>query len=155
MKMYATIQSERATKGQGGNKYLEITIQGGDFRDILMRLNIEYRDNNIPKYGMDLLDGDFDFLKVLKNHIGLFIDQKKQRLEYLRKELQAERISYEELAELQALGNYIKKDDVELLETAGVPENNEKGEKQKGKHDKVPKLDDCKHCSSKMVHTHQ
>ena len=46
----------------------------------------------------------------------------KQRLEYLRGELRAERISYEELAELQSLAEYIDKDDVELLEAAGVPE---------------------------------
>jgi hypothetical protein len=47
----------------------------------------------------------------------------KQRLEYLRQELRAERISYEELAELQSLVEHIGKDDIELLEAAGVPEN--------------------------------
>lgn len=45
-----------------------------------------------------------------------------RRLEYLRGELRAERISYGELAELQGLANYIADDDVELLEPAGVPE---------------------------------
>lgn len=30
MKLYATTTSERATKGQGGNKYLDITILDGD-----------------------------------------------------------------------------------------------------------------------------
>ena len=45
------------------------------------------------------------------------------RLEYLRGELRAERISYGELAELQSLAPYIDKGDVELLEAAGVPEN--------------------------------
>jgi hypothetical protein len=44
------------------------------------------------------------------------------RLEYLRGELQAERISYGELAELQSLVEYIEPGDVELLEAAGVPE---------------------------------
>ena len=44
------------------------------------------------------------------------------RLEYLRGEIKAERISYSELAELQGLAKYIKPDDVELLEWAGVPE---------------------------------
>lgn len=46
----------------------------------------------------------------------------KERLEYLRGELRAERISYGELAELQELSEFIDPDDVELLEAAGVPE---------------------------------
>lgn len=48
--------------------------------------------------------------------------QVKARLEYLRGELRAERISYGELAELQSLIKYIDLGDVELLEAAGVPE---------------------------------
>jgi hypothetical protein len=46
------------------------------------------------------------------------------RLEYLRGELHAERISYGELHELQCFGEQgkIPADDVELLEAAGVPE---------------------------------
>lgn len=47
----------------------------------------------------------------------------KQRLEYLRGELRAERISYEELAELQSLAPHIEPGDVELLEAAGIPES--------------------------------
>jgi hypothetical protein len=46
----------------------------------------------------------------------------KARLEYLRQELRAERLSYQEIAELQSLAPYIDKGDVELLEPAGVPE---------------------------------
>ncbi len=46
----------------------------------------------------------------------------KARLEYLRGELRAERISYGELSELQSLAEHIDKGDVELLEPAGVPE---------------------------------
>jgi len=46
-------------------------------------------------------------------------DAIKQRLEYMRDEIRAERISYGELAELAA---HIGPDDVELLEWAGVPE---------------------------------
>jgi hypothetical protein len=45
-----------------------------------------------------------------------------ERLEYLRGELRAERISYGELAELQSLADKIDPGDVELLEAAGVPE---------------------------------
>jgi hypothetical protein len=47
----------------------------------------------------------------------------KKRLEELRTELRNECISYGELAELQSLTEYIDKDDVELLQAAGVPEN--------------------------------
>lgn len=47
----------------------------------------------------------------------------KKRLEYLRGELRKECISYEELAELQSLAKHIDSNDVELLEAAGVSEN--------------------------------
>ena len=47
----------------------------------------------------------------------------KNRLEYLRQEIRAERISYGEIAELQSLVKYIDSNDVELLQWAGVEEN--------------------------------
>jgi len=47
----------------------------------------------------------------------------RERLEYLRGELEAERISYGELAELQGLAEHIEQGDVQLLEWAGVPES--------------------------------
>lgn len=50
-------------------------------------------------------------------------DPIKNRLEYLRGEIRAERISYGELAELQDLADQIDPYDVELLEWAGVPED--------------------------------
>jgi hypothetical protein len=46
----------------------------------------------------------------------------KERLEYLRKEIEAERISYGEILELQSLAKYIEPGDVLLLEWAEVPE---------------------------------
>lgn len=46
----------------------------------------------------------------------------KDRLEYLRREIEAERISYEEISELQDLAPHIDPGDVLLLEWAGVPE---------------------------------
>jgi len=49
----------------------------------------------------------------------------KARLEYLRGEIEAECISYGEIAELQSLAEHIEKDDVVLLEWAGVPEDTE------------------------------
>ena len=45
-----------------------------------------------------------------------------EKLEYLRQELRAERISYGELIELQSLIEHIDPIDVELLEAAGVDE---------------------------------
>ena len=45
-----------------------------------------------------------------------------ERFEYLRGEIEAERISYSEIAELQSLVPYIDPSDVVLLEWAGVPE---------------------------------
>ena len=50
-----------------------------------------------------------------------------ERLEYLRGEIRAEQISYEELSELQGLAEFIEPGDVELLEWAGVPEFPEEG----------------------------
>ena len=46
----------------------------------------------------------------------------KQRLEYLRGEIEAERISYGEIVELVSLKEHIADGDVVLLEWAGVPE---------------------------------
>ncbi len=46
----------------------------------------------------------------------------KHRLEYLRGEIEAERISQGEIAELQDLANHIEPGDTVLLEWAGVPE---------------------------------
>jgi len=50
------------------------------------------------------------------------MENAKERLEYLRIELRNERISYDELVELQSLIKYIDNGDIELLEAAGVPE---------------------------------
>lgn len=49
-------------------------------------------------------------------------NQIKKRLEYLRGEILAERISYGEIAELESLAKHIEPGDVLLLEWAGVPE---------------------------------
>lgn len=49
----------------------------------------------------------------------------KERLEYLREQIRKENISYGEIAELQGLAKHIESNDVELLEWAGVKENNE------------------------------
>ena len=46
----------------------------------------------------------------------------KQRLEYLRQEIEAERISTGEIAELMSLRKHIDPSDTLLLEWAGEPE---------------------------------
>jgi hypothetical protein len=46
----------------------------------------------------------------------------KETLEYLREQIRNENISYGEIAELQGLKEHISKDDVLLLEWAGVEE---------------------------------
>jgi len=45
------------------------------------------------------------------------------RLKYLRGEIEAERISYGEIAELEDLADHIEPGDVLLLQWAGVPEH--------------------------------
>lgn len=51
------------------------------------------------------------------------MDTARERLEYLRQQLRAERISYGELAELASLADFIQPGDVELAEAAGIPED--------------------------------
>jgi hypothetical protein len=46
----------------------------------------------------------------------------KDRLEYLRGEIEAERISYGEIAELQDLAKFIEPGDTLLVQWAGIPE---------------------------------
>lgn len=57
-----------------------------------------------------------------------FVDAYRQgfietRLEYLRGQIEAEKISYGELIELQGLAEHIDRGDVLLLQWAGVPED--------------------------------
>lgn len=58
-----------------------------------------------------------------KRKIRMNGKQIKRRLKYLRKEIEAERISYEEIAELQSLAEHIDPSDVLLLQWAGVEEH--------------------------------
>jgi len=46
----------------------------------------------------------------------------KQRLEQIRKSIEAESISFDEIVELESLVDWIESGDVQLLEWAGVPE---------------------------------
>lgn len=64
-----------------------------------------------------------DLEKKVKLAARLWGETPQERLEYIRRELKAERISTGELIELQSLSEFIEPGDVELLEAAGVPEN--------------------------------
>jgi len=48
----------------------------------------------------------------------------KKRLEYLRKQIKEQCISYGEIVELQGLSEHIDENDVELLGWAGPTKNN-------------------------------
>jgi hypothetical protein len=58
----------------------------------------------------------------VRSHVRMTEKEIKKRLEYLRREIRKERISWGEIAELQSLAPHIEKGDVELEEWAGVPE---------------------------------
>lgn len=55
MKLYATVTSERATKGQGGNEYIRITLYGE--KNEPPRYRVEYGAN-----GILLMDGAYKTL---------------------------------------------------------------------------------------------
>jgi len=74
-----------------------------------------YADCDLPGEDSIVFGSEFDGAQNNEGNI-------KARLEYLRGELRAERISWGDLAELQGLADHIEEGDVELLEAAGVPE---------------------------------
>ncbi len=60
MKLYATVSSERATKGQGGNKYLDIKIYVGTAKNpyLLSELRVEHKESIVEPMGTSQsLDG--------------------------------------------------------------------------------------------------
>lgn len=65
-----------------------------------------------------------DLADHLYEQWAAIVKQAKARLEYLRGEIEAERISTGEIAELQDLTAFIEPGDTLLLEWAGVPEEN-------------------------------
>lgn len=70
MKLYATVTSERASKGQGGNKYLDIDITVGDAEKprMLAQLTARYSDDLVKDgaeedgSGYVLVDSDDNLL---------------------------------------------------------------------------------------------
>lgn len=70
-----------------------------------------------------VIEGRTTFLKEIKlENKSMTRKQINDRLEYLRKQINDECISYGEIAELQSLAKHIAPDDVQLLEWAGVSE---------------------------------
>ncbi len=65
MKLYATTTSERASKGQGGNKYLIVNIQDEYKNNIL---TIGYLSDGKKMY-LNKVTGDYMVLHALKSHI--------------------------------------------------------------------------------------
>jgi len=90
--------------------------------------------NNLPKLSEPQAQGHMLVIdeaseKVARNakDVTAMNARIKRRLDYLRKEIEADRISYGEIAELQSLAEYIDPDDVLLLEWAGVEEKGRMG----------------------------
>ena len=84
MNLYSTVSSERASKGQGGNHWLNITILAGDDRKVMIEMVINY--DKTPTQGrintpLTVTAGDIDFLKVLKNNIAFYLDCQKENAE--------------------------------------------------------------------------
>lgn len=67
MKLYATTRSERAEKGQGGNKFLDIDVQAGEERAHVLRLTIEYDNEAKGKHGARIAFVSGDSTAILYN----------------------------------------------------------------------------------------
>jgi hypothetical protein len=52
-----------------------VTIQGGEFRDILARFEVLPGDGFTRPFYCKIIDGDRDFLVNLKSNISFFLDQ--------------------------------------------------------------------------------
>ena len=143
MKLYATVTSERATKGQGGNRDVVVDLFVGSAKESrhIVRLVLATEGN---EYSLSYTDREKNEDMLILKYGEIKSNNKDEitkRLEYLRGEIKAERISYGEIAELQGLAKHIESGDVELLEWAGVKEG-AKGKRQKGE---LPaQCEDCK-----------
>lgn len=88
------------------------------------RIKIPLLVYNCRSYGGGaLLDGCILSIRHSnRNEGGVIYQAPVIRLEYLRGELRAGRLSYGEVSELQSLADYIKPGDVELAEAADIDE---------------------------------
>ncbi len=68
MKLYATVTSERASKGQGGNEYLDIDIMVGNTKNPVMLAQLTVRPTDeIEKYTNNADDKGHGFILVDDN----------------------------------------------------------------------------------------
>ena len=130
MKLYATITSERASKGQGGNKEIEIILQSGH-KSREIKYKIYWRVAGEQTILEVVEPNGSDYLLRMVDELPA-PDEIRKRLENLRGEIKAERIGYGEIAELQSLVKYIDAGDVQLLEWAGVEEEKDKQQPRNG-----------------------
>jgi hypothetical protein len=78
MKLYATITSERATKGQGGNEFIDIKINLYDDDRYHIRITPDkiifnergYSDPILERYHKDIVDQEENRLKYIKQKKG-------------------------------------------------------------------------------------
>lgn len=106
-------------EGHGGKK-----IKAKSTAELLLSTFETFGSWNGDNFLENIVDA-FIASKKKKKELGGGLDNTeeiKERLEYLRGELREERISQGELIELESLVKYIDKDDIELLQAAGVPE---------------------------------
>ena len=114
-------------KGVYSNEELsEYVNKTGDCPECEMFQRKEKGDNDlIKRFGIIAEENtDDDLAKEIPETLkdALNLNPIEQRLEYLRKQIEQENISYGEIAELQGLKEHIDKGDVLLLEWASVPE---------------------------------
>lgn len=76
-----------------------------------------YRVDELEAMTLDELRGKIQAYH-LKQHNGYGERIAKRRIEQLRVEIRAERMSYGEIFELEALADYVEEDDVEILSWA-------------------------------------
>ncbi len=75
MKLYATTTSERASKGQGGNDYLDILVN--DEEKNLFRFYLEVREDEIYTELLDYSNGD---KKIFSNELPTKSKKQKTNL---------------------------------------------------------------------------
>lgn len=70
MKLYATTTSERASKGQGGNKLLDIDVIAGGNRAKVLSISFK-ADSSIDKYCINVtsVSGEIWLIRQLKNQL--------------------------------------------------------------------------------------
>lgn len=90
--------------------------------NFVIDLDVNTEEDAYRKIAFNTLDSFNDGESLELTKVVEATKEIKERLEYLRGEIKAERISYEEIAELQVLARFIEPSDVELLQWAGVEE---------------------------------